>query len=256
MIPFILQTGENMLTQFSRSELLLGPDSTEFFKTTMVAVFGLGGVGSFVVESLARSGIGSFVLFDADIVCLSNLNRQLIATHKTLGRPKVEAMKERILDINPNAEVVIHQVFYDASRAGSYDFSRYDYIVDCIDTISAKLVIIDEAKRKKIPIISCMGTGNKLDPTRLELADIHKTSVCPLARVMRQEIKKRRIKKLKVLYSREVPIIPGPGEEVRGGPDTAFPRPVPGSVSFVPSVAGLIIAGEVVKDLLSARVSK
>jgi tRNA A37 threonylcarbamoyladenosine dehydratase len=240
-----------MLTQFSRSELLLGRESTEILKRQQVAVFGLGGVGSYVVEGLVRSGIGRFVLFDRDVVCVTNLNRQLIATRKSIGMAKVHAMRDRILDINPDAEVIMHECFYGAANALDFDFSGYSYIIDCIDTISSKLIIIEQAKSKNIPIISCMGTGNKLDPTRLELSDINKTSVCPLARVMRQELKKRRIKKLKVLYSREIPIAAASSEEFRGRIDPSTKRPVPGSVAFVPSVAGLIIAGEVIRDLLS-----
>jgi len=240
-----------MLSQFSRSELLLGKESTAILADKKIAVFGLGGVGSYVVEGLVRGGIGKFVLFDKDTVCLTNLNRQLIATQKTIGLPKVEIARNRILEINPEAKVVTHECFFGISNAHEFDFSDFSYIVDCIDTISSKLIIIEEAKKLKIPVISCMGTGNKLDPTRLELADINKTSVCPLARVMRQEIKKRRIKKLKVLYSREVPLTPAESEE-RTKMDSVGGRPVPGSVSFVPSVAGLIIAGEVIKDLLQS----
>lgn len=239
-----------MLTQYTRSELLLGRDSTEKLKGSRVAVFGLGGVGSYVVEGLVRSGIGAFDLIDSDAVSLTNLNRQLIATRKTIGLPKVEVMRDRILEINPEARVTIHQCYYGAANSSEFDFSLFSYIVDCIDTISSKLIIIQEAKKANVPIISCMGTGNKLDPTRLELADINKTIVCPLARVMRQELKTRRIKKLKVLYSREIPLPPVPSEEVRGKSPTSPGHPVPGSVSFVPSVAGLIIAGEVVKDIL------
>lgn len=239
-----------MLTQFSRSELVFGKESTEILKNKIVAVFGLGGVGSYVVEGLVRSGIGGFVLFDSDTVSLTNLNRQLIATRKTIGMPKVEIMRDRILDINPDAKTVIHQCFYGTGNAPDYDFTGYSYIVDCIDTISSKLVIIEEAKKKNIPVISCMGTGSKVDPTRLEIADINKTSVCPLARVMRKELKKRGIKNVKVLYSREVPVPPVISEEFRGRTANSPGHPVPGSVSFVPSVAGMIIAGEVVKDLL------
>lgn len=240
-----------MLTQFSRSELLLGPASTGILSGKKVAVFGLGGVGSFVVEGLVRSGIGHFELFDSDSVSLTNLNRQLIATRSTIGKPKVAVMRDRIVDINPDAVVVTHHCYYDVANRGEYDFSTYDYIIDCIDSVSSKLLLIEEATRLHIPIISCMGTGNKLDPTRLELTDINKTSVCPLARVMRQELKSRHVNKLKVLYSREVPLIPGQSEEFRGRAGSSSSHPVPGSVSFVPSVAGLIIAGEVVKDLLN-----
>lgn len=239
-----------MLTQFSRSELLLGKDSTQFLFEKKVAVFGLGGVGSFVVEGLVRSGIGKFVLFDSDNVGVTNLNRQLIATQRTIGFPKVEVMRERILEINPLAEVEIHHCFYGSENSDDFNFDDYSYIVDCIDTVSSKLLLVEKARKKHIPIISCMGTGNKLDPTRLELTDINKTSMCPLARIMRQELKERRIKKLKVLYSREEPKVIGVSEEFRGRAGSSSAHPVPGSVSFVPSVAGLIIAGEVIKDLL------
>ena len=242
-----------MLTQFSRSEMLFGKESTGILKNKQVAVFGLGGVGSFVVEGLVRSGIGKFVLIDKDKVCITNLNRQLLATTLTLGKPKVEAMRDRILEINPDTEVDIHQCFFGAGNVAEFDFSQFSYVIDCIDTLSSKLIILEETNKNHIPLISCMGTGNKLDPTRLELADIHKTSVCPLARAMRQEVKKRRIKKLKVLYSRELPLPPIASEEFRGRMDSEKKRPVPGSVSFVPSVAGLIIAGEVIKDLLGYK---
>lgn len=239
-----------MLTQFSRNELLFGTEATGFLNTKKVLIFGIGGVGSFAAEALARSGIGQFVLVDADIVCITNINRQIIATHKTIGRPKVDVMKERILEINPNASVSVRQVFLDTSNLLFINFSDFSYVLDCIDTVTSKLLIIEEAKIKKIPIICCMGTGNKLDPLRLEVTDINKTSVCPLARVIRHELKRRKIKKLKVLYSREVPLIPFINEEVRGNNNSAIKRPVPGSVSFVPPVAGMIIAGEVIKDLL------
>lgn len=239
-----------MLTQFSRSELLLGPESTEILRKKYIAIFGIGGVGSYLAEALARSGIGHFILFDPDKVCITNINRQLIANHKTIGKYKVEVMKERILDINPDADVVTYKCFYSSSNVDEYDFSEYSYILDCIDTISSKLLIIEQAKKNHIPILSCMGTGNKLDPTKLLLSDINKTSVCPLARVMRQELKKRNITKVNVLFSREPPIRLKLTEERRGSADTLFPRPVPGSVSFVPSAAGLIIAAEVVKELL------
>lgn len=249
-----------MLTQFSRNELLLGMEATNILSKKRVAVFGLGGVGSFVVEGLVRSGVGKFVLFDDDTVCLTNLNRQLIATQRTVGRPKVEVMRERILEINPAAEVEIHRCFYGPANAADFSYSDYSYIVDCIDTVSSKLVLVENSVRLHIPIISCMGAGNKLDPTKFELADIKKTSVCPLARVMRQELKKRRIKKLKVLYSKEIPISPLVNETTGCKIDCICPegttrkcasrRQIPGSVPFVPSVAGLILAGEVVKDLL------
>lgn len=247
-----------MVDQFSRTELLLGREALEKLNKSRVAVFGLGGVGSFVVEALIRSGVGHIDLIDDDVVCLSNLNRQLIATRKTIGKPKVEVMKERILEINPDAEVVAHRCFFTKETAGEFDFSLYDYVVDAIDTVSGKIEIIVCCKEKNVPVISCMGAGNKLDPTRFEVADIYKTSVCPLAKVMRRELKARGIKSLKVVYSKELPIKPqgnaeaeddniSPAESLRKGKAKKY---VPGSVAFVPSVAGLIIAGEVIKDLI------
>jgi len=245
--------------------MVLGAGSTEILSGKTVAVFGLGGVGSYVVEGLARSGIGRFVLVDHDVIRPSNLNRQLIATHGTLGRPKVEVMHDRILDINPAARVETHFSTYGIPGLDGLDFSAWSYVVDCIDMVTAKLLLVENARRAGVPIISSMGTGNKVDPTRLELADINKTSVCPLARVMRRELKRRGIKKLKVLYSRELPIKPaaktaaaqetGPVGVPEADPaDTGGfvidRKNRPGSVPFVPSVAGLIIAGEVVKDLL------
>lgn len=245
--------------------MLLGTESTAILSGKTVAVFGLGGVGSFVVEGLARSGIGHFILADHDIVRLSNFNRQLIATYKTLGQPKVEVMRERILDINPEARVDIHFCTYRLLNATEFDFSSWSYVVDCIDMVTAKILLVENANRAGVPVISSMGTGSKVDPTRLELADINKTSVCPLARVMRHELKKRGIKKLKVLYSREAPIkipcvsepeLEHESETAKGSEATESDGFIidrknrPGSVSFVPSVAGLIIAGEVVKDLL------
>ncbi len=241
--------------------MVLGAGSTEILSGKTVAVFGLGGVGSYVVEGLARSGIGRFVLVDHDVIRPSNLNRQLIATHGTLGRPKVEVMHDRILDINPAARVETHFSTYGIPGLDGLDFSAWSYVVDCIDMVTAKLLLVENARRAGVPIISSMGTGNKVDPTRLELADINKTSVCPLARVMRRELKRRGIKKLKVLYSREVPLkaiaqleaAPAPAPETVPADTGGFVidrKNRPGSVSFVPSVAGLIIAGEVVKDLL------
>ena len=249
-----------MLNQFSRTELLIGKEAIEKLKNSTVAIFGIGGVGSFVVEGLARSGVGKFVLFDDDKVCLTNINRQLIATRKTIGQKKVDVMKERILDINPHAEVETNACFFMPENSHEYDFSKYSYIVDAIDTVTAKIELVMIANEKKIPIISAMGAGNKLDPTKFEVADIYKTSMCPLAKVMRHEMKKRGIKKLKVVYSKEQPIKPiddtansckascvcPPGTQRK----CTDRRAVPGSVSFVPSVAGLIIAGEVVKDLI------
>jgi len=249
-----------MLTQFSRTELILGIDSTSLLAEKTVAVFGIGGVGSYTVEGLVRSGIGHFVLIDDDKVCLTNINRQLIATHTTIGKPKVIVMKDRILDINPSATVEIHQCFYGKETAAQFDVSKWSYIIDCIDTVSSKLLLVEAAVKNSVPILSCMGAGNKIDPTKFEIADIKKTSICPLARVMRQELKKRRISKLKVLYSREIPLKPAEGGENTCKESCVCPegtmrkctfrRQIPGSVSFVPSVAGMIIAGEVIKDLL------
>lgn len=249
-----------MLDQFSRTELLLGKEAMSVLEKASVAVFGIGGVGSFTAEALARSGVGSFALFDDDKVCLTNINRQLIATRKTVGMQKVEVMRDRILDINPDAKVDIHQCFYTAENADEYDLSQYSYIVDAIDTVSSKLILIEKAKAANVPIISCMGAGNKLDATRFEVADIFKTSVCPLAKVMRSELRKRDIKKLKVVYSKEEVIKPIEDDENSCKYNCVCPpgtkrkctirRQVPGSVAFVPSVAGLILAGEVVKDLI------
>lgn len=250
--------GVNMLNEFSRTQLLLGKEAMEKLKNSTVAVFGIGGVGTFVVEALARSGIGSFALFDDDKVCLTNINRQLIATRKTIGKNKVEVMAERIQEINPKAKVTTHQVFYMPDNADEYDLTGYDYIVDAIDTVTAKLELIVRAKANNIPIISSMGAGNKLNPTQLEVADIYKTSMDPLAKVMRHELKKRGIENLKVVYSKEKPIKPIDDEDscenscvCPAGTTRKCTqrRAIPGSVSFVPSVAGLIIASEVVKDI-------
>jgi tRNA threonylcarbamoyladenosine dehydratase len=236
-----------MLNQFSRTELLLGESSTERLFARTVAVFGMGGVGSYAVEALARAGIGHFILVDSDVVDVTNINRQLIATHETLGMPKVLAARDRIHSINPLAKVDTHQVFLVEATRSEIDLSSCDYVIDCIDTVLAKIILAEETAGLGIPLISSMGTGNKLDPTRLEIADISKTSVCPLARVMRRELKKRGIKKLKVVYSREEPRRPSVNAEMS---KEGSRKPVPGSVSFVPSVAGLILAGEVIKDIL------
>ena len=249
-----------MLNQFSRTELVIGKEGVEKLNNTKVAIFGLGGVGSFVLEGLVREGIGNFVLIDDDKICLTNLNRQILATRKTVGQPKVEVAKQRILDINPDANVEIHQEFFMPETEGILDNS-IDYIVDCIDTVTAKIELVVRADKLNIPIISCMGTGNKLDPTRFEVTDIYKTSVCPLAKVMRKELRSRGIKKLKVVYSKEEPVrlnettensckhncICPPGTKMK----CTIRNQLPGSVSFVPSVAGLIIAGEVVKSILN-----
>ncbi len=229
--------------QFSRTELLLGKGSVEKLKRARVAVFGVGGVGGYVVEALARSGIGELDLIDMDRVSESNINRQIIALHSTVGRYKTEVAAERAKDINPNIRVRVHNVFYLPENAAQFDFSKYDYVVDAIDTVSGKLALIEQAKAANTPVISSMGAGNKLDPTLFEVTDITKTSVCPLARVMRRELKKRGIEHLKVVYSKEEPL-PSPIVDRESG------KPVPGSVAFVPSVVGLILAGEVIKDLI------
>ncbi|MBR5239890.1 MAG: tRNA threonylcarbamoyladenosine dehydratase [Clostridia bacterium] len=238
-----------MMNQFSRTELLLGKEGVEKLKNAHVAVFGLGGVGSYTVEALCRSGVGTFTLVDNDTVSLTNLNRQLIATQDTVGQYKTEVSKERILSINPDAKVHLKTEFYLPET--DFDFSGIDYIVDAIDTVTAKLHLIETAHKLNIPIISSMGTGNKLDPTKLEVTDISKTSVCPLARVMRQELRKRGIGHLKVVYSKEEPLIPQYDEATEKNEDKGTTgRKAPGSVAFVPSVAGLIIAGEVMKDIV------
>lgn len=226
--------------QFSRTEMLIGADALEKLKKSRVAVFGVGGVGSFVVEALARSGVGTLDLIDNDTVNVTNINRQLIALHSTVGKFKVDCARERILDINPEATVNVYKTFYLPENANDFDFTQYDYIVDAIDTVTAKIDIICRAEKLGVPVISSMGTGNKLDPTMFEVTDIYKTEGCPLARVMRRELKARDVKKLKVVYSKEKPQKCG---EENG-------KPIPASISFVPSVAGLIIAGEVVKDII------
>ena len=237
-----------MNNQFSRTALLIGEDGVSQLQGAKVALFGVGGVGGFAAEALVRAGIGTIDLFDNDVICESNLNRQLIALRSTLGQYKVDAMKARLLDINPDVQIGAYRMFYMPERADEVDFSKYDYILDCIDTVTAKIDLIVRADALEIPIISAMGAGNKLDPTAFEVADIYKTSVCPLARVMRTELKKRGIRKLKVVYSREEPIKPAAVESDQPGR-----RSTPGSVSFCPSVAGLIMAGEVIKDLSIRR---
>lgn len=248
-----------LLNEFSRTELLLGADGMKRLGQARVAVFGIGGVGTFTVEALARSGVGALDLFDDDKICLTNINRQLIATQRTVGKKKVEVMRDRVLEINPDAKVEIHETFYGADNADEFDLSLYDYIIDAIDTVSAKLVLIERALEKNVPIISCMGAGNKLDPTKLEVADLSKTSMCPLAKVMRSELRKRGIKHLKVVYSKEPPMTPIEDISISCRAHCICPpgtkrkctirRQVPGSIAFVPSVAGLILAGEVIKDL-------
>lgn len=230
------------MTDFlERTRAMLGDDAIEKLNKSRVAVFGVGGVGGYTVEALVRSGIGEIDVFDKDTVSISNINRQIIATQSTVGMSKVEAIKARIHEINPECKVNIHEVFYLPENAHNYDFACYNYIVDAVDTVTAKLEIIHRAKEADIPVISSMGTGNKLDPTRLEVADISKTTVCPLARVMRRELKSRGINHLKVVYSKEEP---------RKTAITEDGRNAPASVAFVPSVAGLIIAGEVIKDII------
>lgn len=238
------------MEQFVRTEMLLGADTMEKLQNAHVAVFGIGGVGGYVAEALARSGVGKFDLIDNDTVALSNLNRQIIATHSSVGKYKVDVMKERILDINPKAEVNVYKCFFLPENSKDFDFSKYTYIVDAIDTVTAKLELVLKAEEAKVPIISSMGTGNKLDPTRLEVADIYKTEVCPLARVMRTELKKRGIKKLKVVYSKEKPIKRQKQEDDKiTSENVGRIKDVPGSTAFVPPVAGLIIAGQVIKDI-------
>ncbi len=248
-----------MLNQFSRTELLLGHDNMEKLKNARVAVFGIGGVGGFTVEALARSGVGTLDLIDDDRVCLTNINRQIIATRKTIGQYKVDAAKERILDINPDAVVNTYKTFFMPDTADAFDFSAYDYVVDAIDTVTGKIMLVEAAQKAGTPIISSMGAGNKLDPTAFEVADIYKTSVCPLAKVMRRELKKRGIRKLKVVYSKEKALTPIDDTANSCKSHCICPpgsartctqrRQIPGSTAFVPSVVGLIIAGEVIKDL-------
>ena len=248
-----------MLNQFSRTQLLLGQEGMEKLFQARVAVFGIGGVGGYTVEALARSGVGTLDLIDDDKICLTNLNRQIFATRKTVGQYKVDIAQQRILEINPKAVVHTYKTFYAPQTAELFDFSQYDYVVDAIDTVTGKLDLVEQAEKAGVPIISSMGAGNKMDPTAFEVADIYETSVCPLARVMRKELKKRGIKKLKVVYSKEPPMTPIDDMAVSCRTNCICPpgterkctqrRQVPGSNAFVPSVVGLIIAGEVVKDL-------
>ena len=232
-----------MSMQYSRTALLIGNEGVAKLKKSRVAVFGVGGVGGYVVEALARSGVGALDFIDKDVVSISNINRQIIALHSTVGRPKTEVMAARIRDIDPTIKTCVHNVFYLPETAEQFDFSQYDYVVDAIDTVAGKLALIEQAKRANIPVISSMGAGNKLDPTAFEVADIAKTSVCPLARVMRRELKKRGIEHVKVVYSKEEPL---PTQET----DEDTGKAVAGSIAFVPSVVGLIIASEVIKDLI------
>ena len=239
-----------MLNQFSRSELVFGKDAMERLKNARVAVFGIGGVGGYTVEALARSGVGALDLVDDDKVCITNLNRQILATRSTVAKYKVDVARDRILDINPNCQVTTHQTFFMPDTADQFDFSQYDYVVDAIDTVTGKIALVLHAQRDNVPVISSMGAGNKLDASQFEVADIYKTSVCPLAKVMRRELKRRGVKHLKVVYSKEVPLTPD--YEACGENARVHGKQVPGSSAFVPSVAGLILAGEVVKDLIKA----
>lgn len=234
-----------MLNQFSRTELLFGSEKMNILKNSRVAVFGIGGVGGHCTLALARSGIGALDLIDNDTVSITNINRQAVANLKTVGCQKTEVIKDMIANINPDAKVTIHNTFFLPENADEFDFSKYDYIIDAIDTVSGKIALVEKANRQNTPIISSMGAGNKLDPTAFKVSDIYKTSVCPLAKVMRKELKARGIKSLKVVYSEEKALTPLPSDEISGK------RQTPGSVSFVPSVVGLIIAGEVVKDIVS-----
>ena len=247
------------MDQFARTQLLLGVDAMERLKKSRVAVFGVGGVGGYSVEALARSGVGAIDLIDDDKVCLTNINRQIIADVKTIGKYKVDVAKDRILSINPKCKVTAHQCFYLPENAGNFDFNEYDYVIDAVDTVTAKINLVMQANECGVPVISSMGAGNKLDPTAFMVSDIYKTSVCPLAKVMRRELKKRNLKKLKVVYSKEQPIVPMEDESISCRSHCVCPpgaerkctdrRAIPGSVAFVPSVVGLIIAGEVIKDL-------
>ena len=249
-----------MLTQFSRTELLFGKEAMDKLAGSKVAVFGIGGVGGYVCEALVRSGVGAFDLIDDDKVCLTNLNRQIIATRSTVGKYKTDVMRDRMLDINPNVEVEVHKCFFLPENADDFPWDSYDYVVDAVDTVTAKIALVMKCKEKNIPIISSMGAGNKLDGSQFKVADIYKTKVCPLANVMRRELKKRGVKKLKVVYSEEIPTRPIEDMAISCRNNCICPpgaehkcterRDIPGSVAFGPSVAGLIIAGEVAKDLI------
>ena len=238
----------NVKEEFSRTAYVFGEEAVEILKNAKIAVFGVGGVGGYICEALCRAGVGRIDIFDRDTVSLSNINRQIIALHSTVGRPKVEVMKERLKDINPECVICAHNVFYLPENADSFDLSNYNYIADAVDTVAAKLEIATRAYSHGIPVISAMGAGNKTDPTRFEVADINDTSVCPLARVMRRELKARGIKKYKVVYSKEEP-------RKSGVTDPETGKAIPGSLSFVPSAMGLIMAGEIIKELLKQRKS-
>lgn len=252
-----------MLNQFSRTQLLLGEDAMKKLADMRVAVFGIGGVGGYVCEALVRSGIGHFDLIDDDKVCLTNINRQIIATRKTIGKYKVDVMKERMLDINPEVEVTVHKCFFLPENADEFPFAEYDYVVDAVDTVTAKIELVMKCQKEGVAIMSSMGAGNKLDASAFRVADIYKTQMCPLAKVMRRELKKRGVKKLKVVYSEEKPTRPIEDMSISCRTDCICPpgaehkcterRDIPGSVAFVPSVAGLIIAGEVIKDLTGVK---
>ena len=251
-----------MLNQLSRTELLIGHEGIEKLSNARVAVFGIGGVGAYAVEALVRSGLGTIDIIDDDKVCITNLNRQLYAIRKSVGKYKVEVAKERILDINPDCVVNTYQTFYTPETENQFDFSQYDYVIDAIDTVVGKLSLIEKAKKVNTPIICAMGAGNKMDPTRFEVADISKTSVCPLAKVIRTELRKRRIKGVKVVYSKELPIKPKEDMSISckshcvcppGTRKCTVKHQIPGSNAFVPPVVGLIIAGEVIKDLIDYK---
>jgi len=252
-----------MSRQFARTQLLLGPEAMEKLAHSRVAVFGVGGVGGYVCEALARSGVGAFDLIDDDKVCLTNINRQIIATRKTIGKYKTEVMRERILDINPSADIRVYKCFFLPENADEFPFDEYDYVVDAVDTVTAKIELVMKAQEKGVRIISSMGAGNKLDASAFRVADIYKTKVCPLAKVMRRELKKRGVKKLKVVYSEEKALTPLEDESISCRSNCVCPpgtehkcidrRAIPGSVAFVPPVAGLIIAGEVIKDLCEIK---
>ena len=247
--------------QFARTQLLLGEKAMEKLKNSRVAVFGVGGVGGYSVEALARSGVGAIDIIDDDKVCLTNINRQIIADTKSIGKYKVDVAKERILSINPKCKVTTYRCFYLPENSSEFDFSNYDYVIDAVDTVTAKINLVMQANESNVKIISSMGAGNKLDPTAFMVSDIYRTSVCPLAKVMRRELKKRNIKKLKVVYSKEEALIPEKDESISCSSHCVCPpgterkctdrRAIPGSVAFVPSVVGLIIAGEVIKDLIA-----
>lgn len=248
------------MDQFARTQLLLGVDAMNKLKNSRVAVFGVGGVGGYSIEALARSGVGAVDLIDDDKVCLTNINRQIIADVKTIGKYKVDVARDRILSINPRCKVTTYQCFYLPQNAKDFDFSQYDYVIDAVDTVTAKINLVMQANENEVPVISSMGAGNKLDPTAFVVSDIYKTDVCPLAKVMRRELKKRNIKKLKVVYSKEKPLVPIEDESIScrshcvclPGAERKCTdrRTIPGSIAFVPSVVGLIIAGEVIKDLI------